>query len=112
MPTFTCDVVKKPARSKQLDQPGELTLVTRVTVGDSYRRGPVQVSVEFDATFLPDRKFWEHADGDRRSVTRFTSPRVSAHLMRGSFIAGHFMSYFQYPPPNHSLQRTRQNAPG
>lgn len=64
MPSFTCDVVKKPARSKQLNQTGELTLMTRVTVGDSYRSGPVQVSVEFDATFLPDRKFWEHADGN------------------------------------------------
>jgi len=64
MPSFSCDVVKKPARSKLLDHTGELTLMTRVTVGDGYRSGPVQVSVEFEATFLPDRKFWDHADDD------------------------------------------------
>ena len=64
MPSFTCDVVKKPARNKELDQTGELTLRTTVTVGDRYRSGPVQVSVEFEAQFMPDRKFWEHADDD------------------------------------------------
>jgi hypothetical protein len=57
MPSFTCDVVKKPARSKELDQTGELTLMTIVNVGDKYRSGPVQVSVEYVAQFTPDSKY-------------------------------------------------------
>lgn len=64
MPSFTCDVVKKPARSKKLNQTGDLTLRTDVTVGADYRLMPVRVSVEFVATFTPERKFWEHADDD------------------------------------------------
>jgi hypothetical protein len=65
MPSFTCDVVKKSARSKQLNQTGELVLMTIVTVGDNYRTESVPVSVKLDAIFTPDRKFWEHADEDR-----------------------------------------------
>ena len=64
MPSFHCDVVKKPVRNKELKQTGELTLSTTVKVGAKYQNGPVPVSVTYDATFLPDRQFLERSDCD------------------------------------------------
>ena len=59
MSTFIADKKEIEAFDKKLKQEGTLQLQTRIDVKGNHLKGPVPVSIRYEANFQPGEKCWE-----------------------------------------------------
>jgi hypothetical protein len=59
MSTFIADKKEIEAFDKKLKQEGMLCLQTRIDIKGNHLKGPVTVSIRYEANFLPNERYWE-----------------------------------------------------
>ena len=59
MSTFITNVVKFEAFDKRLRQEGTLLLQININIQGNHLKGPVPVSISYEALFCPAEKYWE-----------------------------------------------------
>ncbi|WP_133736135.1 hypothetical protein [Halospina denitrificans] len=59
MKTFIANYSQYRAYDRRLKQEGSLTTLVRINIRGNHLKGPVPVSVAYEAIFQPDERYWE-----------------------------------------------------
>ena len=59
MKTFIASFSKYIAYDRRLKQEGTLNTLVRINIRGNHLKGPVPVSIAYEAIFYPDEKYWE-----------------------------------------------------
>jgi len=59
METFIANYSQYRAYDRRLKQEGSLTILVRISIRGNHHKGPVPVSVVYEAIFRPEERYWE-----------------------------------------------------